>query len=200
MPVTEQQLLQIMPNAKPVVGVFVPALNRAMARYKIDSRLRQAAFLAQIGHESGQLRRLVENLNYSAEALVKTWSSRFTAATAAEYARKPERIANKVYGGRMGNGPESSGDGWRFIGRGVLQVTGRDNYRAVGSELGLPLLDRPELLEQPEHAAMSAAWWWHEHGLLESTCRSLRDSSSSARFLIQNLSSRLIRHSRKPRH
>lgn len=167
MPITEQQLLQILPNARPVAGIFVPALNRAMARWKIDSPVRQAAFLAQVGHESGQLRRLVENLNYSAEALVRTWPSRFTAQNAGAYARQPEKIANRVYGGRMGNGPEASGEGWRYRGRGLIQLTGRGNYRAAGQALGLPLLENPELLEQPEHAAQSAAWWWATHGLNE---------------------------------
>ncbi|WP_161892676.1 glycoside hydrolase family 19 protein [Pseudomonas juntendi] len=167
MPITEQQLLQVLPKARPVAGVFLPALNRAAARWKIDSRLRLTAFLAQIGHESGQLRVLVENLNYSAEALVRTWPSRFTAQTAQAYARQPEKIANRVYSGRMGNGPESSGDGWRYRGRGLIQLTGRDNYRAAGAALGLPLEDHPELLEQAEHAAQSAAWWWAKHGLNE---------------------------------
>lgn len=167
MPITEQQLLQIFPNARPVAGIFVPALNRAMARWKIDSPVRQAAFLAQVGHESGQLRHLVENLNYSAEALVRTWPSRFTALNAGAYARQPEKIANRVYGGRMGNGQETSGDGWRYRGRGLIQLTGRDNYRAAAQTLGLPLLELPELLEQPEHAAQSAAWWWATHGLNE---------------------------------
>lgn len=167
MPITEQQLLQVLPKARPVAGVFLPALNRAMLRWKIDSRLRAAGFLAQIGHESGQLRVLVENLNYSADALVRTWPSRFTAQTAPAYARQPEKIANRVYGGRMGNGPESSGDGWRYRGRGLIQLTGRNNYRAAGTELGLLLEDQPELLEQAEHAAQSAAWWWAKHGLNE---------------------------------
>lgn len=167
MPITEQQLLQILPNARPVAGFFLPALNRAMARYKIDSRVRMAAFLAQVGHESGQLRSLVENLNYSAEALVRTWPSRFTAESATLCARQPEKIANKAYAGRMGNGPESSGDGWRFRGRGLIQLTGRANYAAAGTGLVLPLEEKPELLEQAEHAAMSAAWWWSTHGLNE---------------------------------
>ncbi|HEK0905465.1 TPA: glycoside hydrolase family 19 protein [Pseudomonas putida] len=167
MPITEQQLLQILPNARPVAGIFVPALNRAMLRWKIDSRLRLAAFLAQVGHESGQLRNLVENLNYSAEALVRTWPSRFTAQNAGAYARQPEKIANRVYGGRMGNGQETSGDGWRYRGRGLIQLTGRDNYRAAGQALGLPLLEQPELLEQSEHASASAAWWWSQRGLNE---------------------------------
>ena len=174
MPINEQQLLQILPKARPVAGIFVPALNRAMLRWKIDSRLRQAAFIAQIGHESGQLRSLVENLNYRAErireiGLASSPSSRWRSLVprAAELAGNPERLANAVYGGRMGNGPEASGDGWRFPGRGLIQLTGRDNYRAAAEALGLPLLDEPQLLEQAEHAAQSAAWWWKAHGLNE---------------------------------
>ncbi|WP_342650934.1 glycoside hydrolase family 19 protein [Pseudomonas sp. REB1044] len=167
MPITEQQLRQVLPKSGPAAATFLASLNRAMTRYKIDSRLRVAAFLAQIGHESGQLRALSENLNYSAEALVRTWPTRFTAANVPAYARQPEKIANRVYGGRMGNGPEASGDGWRYRGRGLIQLTGRSNYRAAGQALGLPLEEQPELLEQPEHAAMSAAWWWAQHGLNE---------------------------------
>lgn len=167
MSITEMQLLQILPKARQVAGIFLSALDRAMLRWKIDSRVRTAAFLAQVGHESGQLRQLVENLNYSADALVRTWPSRFTAETAQAYARQPEKIANRVYGGRMGNGPEASGDGWRYRGRGLIQLTGRANYRAAGQALGLPLEEQPELLEQPEQAAQSAAWWWAQHGLNE---------------------------------
>jgi len=164
-PLTEQQLLQILPNARPVAGIFLPALNRAMARFRIESPVRVAAFLAQVGHESGQLRNLVEKLNYSAEALVRTWPSRFTAESAAACARQPEKIANIVYSGRMGN--NRPGDGWRYRGRGLIQLTGRANYVAAGAGLALPLEEKPELLEQPEHAALSAAWWWSTHGLNE---------------------------------
>lgn len=168
MPITQQQLLKILPKASPVSGLFVPALNRAMLRWKIDSRLRQAAFLAQIGHESGQLRNLLENLNYRADRIRQVGQAsaagsrwRSLVPRAAELAGSPERFANAVYGGRMGNGPEASGDGWRFRGRGLIQLTGRDNYRAASEALGLPLL------EQAEHAAQSAAWWWKAHGLNE---------------------------------
>lgn len=142
-----------------------------MARWRIDSRVRQAAFLAQVGHESGQLRRLVENLNYSADGLAATWKSRYRGpdgkpnAKALALARKPEAIANDAYAGRNGN--TQPGDGWRFRGRGLIQLTGRSNYQTAGSGLGLPLTDQPELLEQPEHAAQSAGWWWSTHGLNE---------------------------------
>ena len=163
MPITEQQLLQILPNAGRQAGVFVPVLNTAMGKYGIVTRLRIAAFIAQIGHESGQLTRLVENLNYSAEGLMKTWPSRFDLVRATAAARKPEQIANIVYAGRMGN--TEPGDGWKYRGRGLFQVTGRANYAACGEALGLDLLSKPELLELPQYAAMSAAWFWSTKGL-----------------------------------
>jgi putative chitinase len=167
MSITAQQLLQILPNAGPVAGVFVSALNDAMARFKIQGPMRVAAFLAQVGHESGQLRTLAENLNYSAEGLIRTWPKRFNWVTAAAFARKPEQIANIVYASRMGNGPAVTGDGWRYRGRGLIQVTGWVNYQACGSALGLDLLTKPELLEQPAYAALSAAWFWSSNGLNE---------------------------------
>ncbi|HBO2143061.1 TPA: glycoside hydrolase family 19 protein [Pseudomonas aeruginosa] len=169
--ITEQQLLQILPNAGHRAGFFVPALNAAMGRFGITSPVRVVAFLAQVGHESSQLTRLVENLNYSAQGLAATWPSRYRGADgrpnalALNLASHPEAIANNTYANRNGNGDESSGDGWRFRGRGLLQITGRKNYRAAGAGLGQPLEQEPELLEQPEFAALSAAWWWASHGL-----------------------------------
>ena len=172
-PLTEAQLLRILPNARPVAGVFVPALNRAMARFKIDSPVRRAAFLAQVGHESGHLRRLVENLNYSAEGLASTWPSRFRGhdgrpnELAARIARRPRDIANTVYADRLGNGGQMSDDGWRYRGRGLIQLTGRDNYLACGKGIGQNLEDFPDLLEMPEWAALSAAWYWARNDLNE---------------------------------
>ena len=163
MPITAQQLLQILPNAGHVAGVFVPVLNTAMTRYQIVGTSRIAAFIAQVGHESGQLTRLVENLNYSADALRKTWPSRFDMEMASAAARKPEQIANIVYGNRMGN--TAAGDGWKYRGRGLIQSTGKNNYRACGEALGLALIAQPELLEKPQHACMSAAWFWASRGL-----------------------------------
>ncbi|AXR27322.1 TPA: glycoside hydrolase family 19 protein [Pseudomonas aeruginosa] len=171
--ITEQQLLQIFPNAGPQAGVFVPALNVAMERFGITSPVRVAAFLAQVGHESSQLTWLVENLNYSAQGLAATWPSRYRGADgkpnalALNLARHPQAIANNTYASRNGNGDEASGDGWRYRGRGLLQITGRANYRAAGAGLGQPLEQEPELLEQPEWAAISAAWWWASHDLNE---------------------------------
>ena len=163
MPITTQQLLQILPSAGQSTGVFVSALNTAMNHYQIVGLKRVAAFIAQIGHESGQLTRQVENLNYSAEALQRTWPSRFSAELAADVARKPEQIANIAYGNRMGN--TAPGDGWKYRGRGLIQITGKNNYHACGEALGLDLIAKPELLEKPQHACMSAAWFWATNGL-----------------------------------
>ena len=184
MPITAQQLLQILPNAGQVAGVFVSVLNTAMNRYQIVGQKRMAAFIAQVGHESGHLARLVENLNYSADGLANTWPSRYgepdgkgeyvkvqvsgkvrnkpnTLALSVD--RKPEQIANIAYGNRMGN--TTPGDGWKYRGRGLIQISGKNNYRACGEALGLDLIAQPELLEKPQHACMSAAWFWSTNGL-----------------------------------
>lgn len=165
MPITQQQLLQILPSAGPVAGVFVPVLNAAMGKFGIVTPARIAAFIAQVGHESGHLLRTVENLNYGAQALVATWPSRFTAALAAQVARQPEKIANIAYASRMGNGPAATGDGWKYRGRGLIQITGRGNYQECGDALGLDLIGNPDLLLTPANAALSAAWYWSINGL-----------------------------------
>ncbi|MBK5541492.1 glycoside hydrolase family 19 protein [Pseudomonas sp. TH05] len=175
MPITQQQLLQILPQARQVAGFFVPALNAAMARFKINSPVRMSAFIAQVGHESGQLTRMVENLNYSADRLQAVWPNRFDAILAAQVARKPDQIANIAYGGRMGNA--LPGDGWKYRGRGLIQLTGANNYRAAGGALGLDLVNHPELVEQPETAALVAGWFWQSNGLNE-----LADSGQFAKI------------------
>ncbi len=150
------------------VTAWVTALNNAMSRFDITGGQRMAAFLAQVAHESGQLARLSENLNYSAKRLMQVWPSRFpTLEKAQKYEKNPEKLANYVYAGRLGNGDEASGDGWRFRGRGLIQLTGRGNYRAAGQGIGLPLEEQSDLLGQPEAAALSAAWFWKSHGLNE---------------------------------
>ena len=155
---------------------YLDALNAALAVHGIDTELRIAHFLAQVMHESGCLRLTEENLNYSAEGLRRVFRKYYRSdAEAAADARQPERIANRVYANRMGNGQESSGDGWRYRGRGLIQITGRANYAASGAELGLDLIDKPEQLEQPYLAAMSAAEWWHRHG-----CNQLADTGDMA--------------------
>lgn len=140
------------------------ALSKAMQRYDISTKKRIAAFLAQIIHESAAFTQLVENLNYSAAGLMATWPKRFdTLEKAKMYERSPERIANFVYGGRNGN--NVSGDGWLYRGRGLIQVTFKENYRNCGNAIGYDLLTQPELLERPEISALSAGWYWDSRNL-----------------------------------
>jgi putative chitinase len=122
-----------------------------------------------MGHESADFTRLTENLNYSAAGLVKTWPKRFTEETAQGYHRKPEKIANKVYADRMGNGNEASGDGWKYRGRGIIQITGKNNYVAFSNAKfdDLRLLEDPDYLLTPEGAVESACWFWTTNNLNE---------------------------------
>ena len=163
---TADTLRAALPAVRPTdIARFATPLAEACAEWNIDTPLRLAAFLAQIAHESGQFRALVENLNYSAEALLRVFPRHFDAGQAAAYARQPERIGSRVYANRMGNGDEASGDGWSYRGRGLIQVTGKTNYAACGAALGLDLIAQPELLEQPAPATRSAAWFWNRHDL-----------------------------------
>ncbi len=141
MPITEQQLLQILPNAGRQAGVFVPVLNTAMNRYGIVGTQRAAAFIAQVGHESGQFR----------------WLKELWGPTAQQAG----------YEGRADLGNNVPGDGSKYRGRGLIQITGRANYAACGEALYLDLINQPELLEQPQWAAESAAWFWQSNGLNE---------------------------------
>lgn len=147
-----------------VAITWAPHLSDACSKFGITTPARLAAFLAQVGHESAGFTHTVENLNYSAGGLLATWPSRFTPELAASMARNPQRIAEHVYGGRMGNGPEGSGDGYRFRGRGLIQVTGKANYEGV-RELLAPfdvpdLLAMPDVLAEPKWAALSAGAFW----------------------------------------
>lgn len=167
---TETQFRALFPQANIAA---LGHLNRAMTRYKIDSPVRVAAFLAQIGHESAGLTAVVENLNYSAPGLAATWPNRYRAPDgkpnqlALEISRNREQIANHTYADRMGNGSARSGDGWKYRGRGYIQTTGRANYEALTKALGINVLAVPDLLEQPEYAALSAAYFWQSNGLNE---------------------------------
>lgn len=164
MPITQAQLAHIMPTNKAIAQCVAP-LNEAFARYQINTRQRMACFLAQVGHESLDLTAMRENLNYSAAGLQRTWPNRFNATTAAQYARQPEKIANKVYANRLGNGSEASGDGWKYRGRGWIQLTGKANYQAFAQEMGISLDEAVTLLETPRGAAFSAGWFWHRGNL-----------------------------------
>jgi putative chitinase len=163
--ITAAQLTAFLPGIQNV-PVWTAALNAAMNRFEITTPARAAAFLAQTAHESGEFRRLVENLNYSAAGLCRTWPNRFaTLDIAKPYERNPELLANYVYAKRLGNGDVSSGDGWRFRGRGLIQLTGRGNYRSCGAAVVLPLEVEPERLETPDAAALAAAQFWQSRGL-----------------------------------
>lgn len=142
-------------------------LNPLLPDAGLDQPLRLAAFLAQVGHESAHFNRLEENLNYSAEALQRTWPKRFPDdATAQAFVGKPQAIANRAYGGRLGNGPEGSGDGWKFRGRGLIQLTGKANYIQADQALNLGLVDNPDALAQDRGvAARVAIWFWNTRGL-----------------------------------
>lgn len=143
---------------------WLEPLNETFEKYEINTPKRQACFLGQCMHESGGFKFLRENLNYSAKGLVATWPSRFpNEEHAEEYARKPERIANKVYSGRMGN--TEDGDGAKYIGRGLIQLTGKDNYKAASEALGTDFIGQPQLLEEPRYAALSAGWYWNRKQL-----------------------------------
>jgi putative chitinase len=170
---TVEVLLSVMPRAGRAADRFVEPLNVAAARYEIANPARLAMWLAIIGHESADLTTLEENLNYSAEGLANTWPGRFReqhfddlrgelrarpTAVAQAIARNPERIANLVYADRMGNGAETSGDGWLYRGRGPIQITGRDLYRKAGEATGYNLETSPELALEPMVGALVAGW------------------------------------------
>lgn len=141
---------------------WLPYLNAAMDEFGIDTPQRAAMWLANVAHETRELKSLVESLYYTTAARIRAvWPSRFpTEASARPYLRNPARLAEKVYGGRKDLGNTQPGDGWRFIGRAACHLTGRDAYARAGKALGLPLLDQPELLEHPEHACRVAGWFW----------------------------------------
>lgn len=163
----QEQLKEILPHCKDTEG-WAQALSAVLPEYGIESPVEIAAFLSQVGHESASLNTLQENLNYGVNGLMTTFKKYFAnEAVAQEYARKPEKIANRVYAGRMGNGSEESGDGWKYRGRGILQVTGKNNYAACSQKLfgDDRLLDNPDLLLEPEHAVASALWYWDSRNI-----------------------------------
>lgn len=154
-------------QSEALLAAALPGLNKTLERFKINENKNEvASFLAQVGHESAQLRYKAENLNYSADGLRKIFGKYFpTAALAAQYARKPQAIANRVYANRMGNGNEASGDGWKHRGRGYIQLTGAENYRGFAKAMGITVDQAITLLETDEGAWMSAGWYWDARGL-----------------------------------
>lgn len=158
-------------KGRELCGQYVDPLKQYMPLYGIDTAKRIAAFIAQIAHESGDFTRVSENLNYSAAGLAGTWKTRYALSDgkpnelALKIQRNPEAIANHTYSNRYGNGDVASGDGWRYRGRGLKQLTFKDNYARCAKDTGLPLVDQPDLLELPEGAVISACWFW-EHNRL----------------------------------
>ena len=159
MPVTADQL-----NRLHIGPQWVEPLNQTFDRFQIVSPVQQAAFIGQCGHECANFRVLEENLNYRAATLMKLWPKRFpTLEVANECAGQPKRIANKVYASRMGNRDENSGDGYRFRGRGCIQLTGSTNYFNAGKALGMDFWADPDLVATPLYAALTAGWFWSTH-------------------------------------
>jgi putative chitinase len=148
-----------------IPDTVIEQIPAVIETFGVNTSLRLAHFLAQCGHESGGFRLTQENLNYSAKGLMGIFKKYFpTQALADAYARKPEKIANKVYGGRMGNGLEASGEGYKFRGRGYIQLTGKQNYTAFDLAVEDDILANPDLVSS-KHALASAAWFWKKNGL-----------------------------------
>jgi putative chitinase len=159
------QLREIIPK-NPYLQYWYNALEQLLPQYQIDTPQRLAAFLAQCAHESGNFVFIKENLNYKWQSLRKVFPKYFpTDALAQQYEKQPERIANKIYANRMGNGPEESGDGYRFCGRGLIQVTGCDNYSWFAASLDISPEEASEYMETFEGAAQSACWFWETNNL-----------------------------------
>lgn len=165
---TEEQLRRVFAGGGGRVLEFLTPLNTALERWEIRTPAQVAAFIAHAAHESAEFFHMRENLNYSAESLLRLWPNRFTPLTAAQHARQPEAIANIVYANRMGNGDSASGDGWRFRGGGIFQLTGREAFRRysiASCKDADTLLVNPELIESPEYACDSAGWFWADREL-----------------------------------
>jgi putative chitinase len=162
---TKQQLKEMIPR-NPYVDQWYKAISEILPEYEINTPKRVAAFLAQCAHESGGFVFLKENLNYKAASLRKVFPKYFPDdATAAAYANKPEKIANRVYANRMGNGDENSGDGWRYCGRGLIQLTGKDNYTFFAASIDVPIQEAAEYLQTFEGAVQSACFFWEQNNL-----------------------------------
>lgn len=165
-------LAKILPCTLQRAKIWAPELTAAMKKYGIVTNNEIASFIAQISHESAALTRLEENLNYSDVGLANTWPSRYRDPvtkqpnmTAKMLARRPTAIANNCYANRMGNGDIASGDGWRYRGRGPIMMTGKDAYLTCGKDIGFDLVNKPDLVIDPQVGALVAGWVWHTKGL-----------------------------------
>jgi len=162
----KKEHLQALIGNNPYLDYWYNALCQILPEYEINTPERVASWLAQCAHESGYFKFLRENLNYRAESLLKTFPKYFkTLEEAKQYERQPEKIANRVYANRMGNGDEASGDGFRYLGRGLIQLTGKNNYTIFAASIDTPLEEIPEYLQTFEGAVQSACWFWEQNGL-----------------------------------
>lgn len=167
MKITLEQLKKIFPKTKPeILATYVDPLNKTFVKFGFDNALSVRTFLAQIGHESGGFNFTKENLNYSADRLLVIFKKYFNAGNVHLYARKPDKIANRVYANRMGNNNEESGDGWKYRGRGLIQITGFNNYSALSKYLKMNMDQLLTYLETPEGATISAGWFFLENNLI----------------------------------
>lgn len=164
---TVEQVRALVPRALGGPDDWYESMCEALPQYNITTVPRVAAFIAQCAHESGGFSMLEENLNYKAVTLTRLWPQRYPPGVAEQYAGKPQAIANKSYGGRMGNGPEETGEGWKYRGRGLLQLTGKDNYRNCSKFMFQDdtLLEDPDILLDAYYAIHSACWFWHKNNL-----------------------------------
>jgi len=159
--INKTQLAAMAPGAQSVtLDSYVDAINQTAEKYQLVTKARLVMFLANILHETGDLTRFSENLNYSSTALVATWPSHFDVSTAIKYQRNPQAIANRAYANRMGNGNEVSGDGWKYRGRGAIQITGHDLYQALATAQGMTMDEVLNWIVSPLGAIESAGWYW----------------------------------------
>ena len=164
MEISKEQLTQLIPG-NTYIDHWYDALSKLLPDYEINTPNRIAAFVAQCAHESANFTALHENLNYTASSLTRVWPSRFPAGVAEQYANNPEAIANRAYCSRMGNGDDASGDGWRYCGRGLIQLTGKDNYAAFADSIGITPEEVSDYVQTFEGAVQSACWFWESNNL-----------------------------------
>jgi putative chitinase len=162
--ITLEQLKLLLPT-NPEYSKWLEPLNKILPKYEINTQNRLAMFFGQVCHESGEFKFLKENLNYGENALLKVFKKYFTPLTAKIYSRNSEKIANRVYSNRMGNSDEKSGDGWKYRGRGLIQLTGKDNYSKFAESIGKSLEETVMHLETLEGALESACWYWQKNNL-----------------------------------
>ena len=167
MTVTTEQLVSLFPETpRNTIETFIGPLNDTLTKFDINTHLRVSMFVAQVGLESGGFLEIEENLNYSAQRLLQVFPTHFSSLAQSElYEHHPESIANHVYANRMDNGDEQSGDGWKFRGKGLIQITGRADYQEYADGIGVAVDQAAEMASDPEGACLSAGWFWHVHEL-----------------------------------